>query len=154
MLNPPHGRNFIRPLLLSTPPPPLEGYFQGWGVGVLEFGPPIFAPTVYSPPPPPQTSSRPHPRPRACLILQCVTSSGERSSSSCGCVAGLYLGWSGVCEKCPKLRKLSARERERVRDRERERERERPMIFSPCEPLKDTKYGQCNTQREKLKGNN
>ena len=34
----PRARNFIRPLLLYTPPP-LEGYFQGWGVGVYEFGP-------------------------------------------------------------------------------------------------------------------
>ena len=30
----PHGRIFI-------PPPPLEGYFQGWGVGVYKVWPPI-----------------------------------------------------------------------------------------------------------------
>ena len=30
----PHGRNFnTTPPLLYTPHPPLEGYFQGWGVG-------------------------------------------------------------------------------------------------------------------------
>ena len=38
----PRGRNFIRPPFF-THPPPLEGYFQGWGGwGCIKFGPVIW----------------------------------------------------------------------------------------------------------------
>ena len=38
--SPPCGRNFITPSLFNThPPPPLEGYFQGWGGACRKFAP-------------------------------------------------------------------------------------------------------------------
>ena len=41
-MRPPRARNFIRPPPFYTPPPPLEGYFQGrGGWACIKFGPVI-----------------------------------------------------------------------------------------------------------------